>query len=337
MSNILCHIAGINQDLKHTFIDKILENYNRIIFIDLDQLSLNIKNNNIMLELKYKLEKCPKAGHNNLENGSQKSITIQHKMQKYWKLAMQQKLNMLINKNKSKKIVLLGSCSYNHIYAKCFDVFTPCKYFLSIDLKKNAQKIITHNLDNYRKAIIDGEFPLKYLDLAYLMEARKEAIDTYQENGYEMRTSTQMVNMIVTQMDQFESISNIGTIYVCSTEKYDNIIPGNVSYNDNKPVIGYTEMWLALLTVVPNGGKINKGFINGKPFIRELAKNAMNMFNVNCYIYTVKKDTFRFDPKGKQFKLLSDDNVVVIKRTYIANVYKKLLMNKPKIEVIGAK
>jgi len=53
----LCHVAGINMEMKGMMIDKILNNYNKIIFIDLDQLSLNIRNNNIMLELKCKKEK----------------------------------------------------------------------------------------------------------------------------------------------------------------------------------------------------------------------------------------------------------------------------------------
>lgn len=321
-NNILCHIVGLNKSTKDNFINNLLSKYKQIIIIDLDDISYKISNKHVMDNLftKYNIYK---------NNNNKKSIQIENKMGKFWKIIMTQEINKLLNKNKNKKIILLGLTVFqkNHNYRIDVDNITK-KYIYKTNIKQNAQNIIRQNLKMYEKNIISGSFPLQLIDLNYLIKKREEIINYYKKKKYELKNLSVIINYIRKHMDQYESISLISKIYVGLKEKYDNVI------NLNK-IIGYTEDWLAIVSIIPNvNNKIKKGFINNKPFIEEKYKNSMNSFNTNGYLYEVDKTNFSYLTKNGKFKLIATKPVKIIKRIYISNIYKKLSKKNIKFDFI---
>lgn len=309
--DIICHIVGLSDILgdKHRFNETINKKYTKLAIIDLDKLSSQIKKDPVMkkLEIKYETYKDKNKDYK----------YVQLKMYKYWQTVMQDKLDKEINKHKNKKIVILGLSTFYTNYNIFIKVYTTNKFFIKSNDLSNAKKTIEYNINNYKNQIINGKFPLKHLSLDHLIKKKESMLRFYIDKyDYELKTPYAVNNFIYKIMDQYESIQNVPKLYVGSLNKYDKYI------NLNK-VIAYTEDWLALISSIPNiNRKIRKGFNKNKPFIQELHNNSFNALNTNCYIYQVEKSTFIFD-KNK-FRLISEEPVKIIKRTYIANIYKKL-------------
>lgn len=329
-NNVLCHIVGMNSDKRDEFVDSLYDRYEKINIIDLDELTLKIRNGNVMDNLQYKYDSYKKR------NRREEQKIIEKKIYKYWKTILQDKIDKAIEKNKNKKIIFIGLSTYPKNHNITVNVHTDNKFFIKINTNTNAKKIIEYNLDNYRKHIINGQFPVKFLDLEYLISKRDQVRNIYTNKfNYLLKTFNVVNNFIKRYMDQFERIANIPKLYVGSQEKLENIItPEDMRKNK---IIAYTEDWLAYVSMIPNiNSKIKKGFINNKkPFIEEKKKNAFDSLHTKGYVYQVDKSSFRFHQKGKDFKLVSDEPVKIIKRTYLANIYKKI--SKKKIKLIKFK
>ena len=244
IDNVLCHIVGINNNIKEDTIKYLLDKYKKLVIVDLDKLSEKISTDNVIDELYTKYNKYNERGMIN------DAKHIERKIGKYWQVVLAEKIQKILELNTKKKIVFLGLSTYqkNYDYGINFGRDVP-SYFFKTNIKKNAQDIIRYNLDKYKKYIIDGDFPLKLIDLDYLINKREEIINHYiTKKKYEYKTLNSIINHITMKMDQYESINNIPKLYVGSSNKYDNII-------DLNNITAYTEDWLAIISMIPN---INK-------------------------------------------------------------------------------
>lgn len=316
MSSILCHIVGLDNKTKDDITKSLLNEYKKLVIIDLNKISYKISNEPAMDKLftKYNVYKLKH---------------IEKKMGKLWQMMMIKEIKKIIYKNPNKKFIFIGLTIFqkNYNYSLNINDLVP-KYIYKTNIKKNAQNIIKHNLDKYNKNIINGTFPLKLIDLNYLMQKRKEIVEYYINKKYQQTNLKPIMNHIKKIMDEYESISAIPKLYVGTLEKHNNTLKLD-------KVVAYTEDWLAIVSMIPNiNRKIKKGFVNNKPFIKEKCKNAMNCFNVKGYLYQVDKSNFKYHQRGGKFKLVSNKPVKIIKRTYIANVYKKLSRKKIKLDFV---
>lgn len=318
--NILCHIVGLNNSIKEN-ITRRLNKYKKLIIIDLDDISSKILNNNVMTQLftKYNVY---------YDNGMLSDAKhIDKKMGKLWQIIIIREIGKILKNNLKKKIIFIGSSIFqnNNNYRFNIGKSVP-KFFYKTDIQKNAKEIVRFNLDKYKKNIIDGTFPIKLINLNYLIKKKKEIMDYYiVQKKYKYITLKYIIDYVEKNMDQYERILNIPKLFVGSLNKYDNVISLD-------KIIAYSYDWLAIVSIIPDiNRKIKKGFMNNKPFIEEKCKNAMNCFNTNGYLYQVDKSNFKFCHRGGGFKLIADKPVAIIKRTYISNMYKKLLNKKIKL------
>lgn len=320
--NILCHIVGLNNTTKDNMIDNLLDKYKKLVVVDLDEISYKISNDVVMDKLFTKYNVYNKNGRQS------EAKHIEKKMGKFWQIIMAKEIKKVLYNNPNKKFVFLGLTTFqkNLNYGLNIGCTVP-KYFYKTNIKKNAQEIIKQNLEKYEKYIIEGTYPLKLIDLSYLMKKREEIIEYYTEKkDYQYKNLRLIINYIEKNMDQYESIAGIPRLYVGSLEKHDDVL-------DLDKVVAYTEDWLAIVSMIPNvNKKVKKGFMNNRPFIEEKCKNAMNCFNIKGYLYQVDKSNFRYHQRGGNFKLVAEKPVKILKRTYIANVYKKLSKKKIKFE-----
>ena len=141
---------------------------------------------------------------------------------------------------------------------------------------------------------------------------------------YVLKSMKNISKLIKINLEKIEEFNKIKKLYVGLPNKYNQ---GTLIYPFNRgKIIAYSEKWLALTSIIgDNSKKIKKGYNDNKPYIEEKQKNAISILNTNGYLYEVDKDDFIFHEKGKTFKLVSQNPATILKRTYVSNIYKKLI------------
>ena len=90
----------------------------------------------------------------------------------FWKENFYLKVSKLVEDSKT-KVILLGLSNFfknNRVNVK---IDSNLKFFVKINLKNNAKNIIEKNLNNYKDEIIEGIFPLDYLNINFLIKKDK--------------------------------------------------------------------------------------------------------------------------------------------------------------------
>jgi hypothetical protein len=305
MSNILCHIMGCNNLIKN----KLINRHSNILFIDLDDTSYKISNTPIMKKLLNK--------YNTYTDKKQINET-EIKLGKFWQIMLNKYVKYIkeANKNKNKKIIFIGSTILhkNNIYS--IELGIKHNFYIKYDIKKSAQETIDYNLRQYNGEIINGTFPLKLIDLTYLINKKNEQIDYYVEKKcYQLKTLVYINKWIKNNGVNLEKVK----IYFVSEIKYTKTI-------NLKTISGYSEEWLAMVSFIPDvGKKIDRGFVNNVPFITEKQKNALASLNTKGYLYQLDPSKFT---NGKNYKYTTSGPVRIIKQVYMANIYNRLIKNK---------
>jgi hypothetical protein len=279
------HIVGINTFIKDDIINKFRDLGYEIF--DLDLISKNI-----MFD----------------ENKT--------KMGQLWKNKLSTQLNLYLSSNINKNIIILGLSTFVLDHRFKISINTVHKYFLNIEPTLCASQLITYNLDSYRTDIIDGKFPIKYLEHEFLMYQRKDLQDEYINNGYKLKTLDNLFEIL-------NELSNKKTnkVYLALLKRFEDIIPN--SYLGSKPIIvGYRDKWMAIASILPKTS-INRGILQNQyktePYLRELYLNAFGDLRKPCYLYEFdgekELDQYRCEIKETSFN----------NREYISNMYEELL------------
>jgi hypothetical protein len=294
MIEVFSHIVGLNDELKDFFV----ENVSSLEFniIDLDKITESILNEKGMNEIYDELDKNPK-----------KSKDIEKKMCNYWRENFYLKLGKLVDNNKS-KVILLGLSNFfknNRINIK---IDTNLKFFVKVNLIKNAKNIVENNLDNHRKEIIDGLFPLDYLNIDFLIKKREDLLNIYTKLGYEEKMINNIIKIIKNNYDNYIDKD----LYFGSVDKYNKLIK-------NKTINAFTAPWLAVLSSI-NNKHLKGGFKKGVGFVRESKKGEIENLNRECYLYKVDKKNFYKSQDGMGMKFISNKNVKIEESYYIENI-----------------
>lgn len=294
MIEVFSHIVGLNDELKEFFV----ENVSSLEFniIDLDKITESILNEKGMNEIYDELDKNPK-----------KSKDIEKKMCNYWRENFYLKLGKLVDNNKS-KVILLGLSNFfknNRINIK---IETNLKFFVKVNLIKNAKNIVENNLDNHRKEIIDGLFPLDYLNIDFLIKKREDLLNIYTKLGYEEKMINNIIKIIKNNYDNYIDKD----LYFGSVDKYNKLIK-------NKTINAFTAPWLAVLSSI-NNKHLKGGFKKGVGFVRESKKGEIENLNRECYLYKVDKKNFYKSQDGMGMKFISNKNVKIEESYYIENI-----------------
>lgn len=328
---IICHIVGMNNAMRREFMKDMKDT--NIKVIDLDELSYKINKLPEIKKLKHK-----KSWGTNLKIGS------------LWKHHMNEKLEKI---GKKANVILLGLSTYAYDHRIKLNIDTSNKYFINIDSNKNAKKIIEFNLDHYRKHIINGHFPLRYLDHDYLDDQRTKIQKTYKSMGYNLKSPTVIKRWVnnrkTTKISKKKSLSNFeqdagyksNVMYIGSKVSHDKVIKNRKVIRRSKrrmceffdkekaQLNGYAEKWLAIISSIDNvNNYVRKGFLKKRdkmiPFIQEKYEGAFAHLDDSCYLYTVPQGYFG---KKSKYRAKASNELHILNKKRVSNIFDEIRRN----------
>ena len=316
MKNIFAHIAGVNLEskelIKKSFSKKIFE------IIDLDIITEKIINDKNMLYL-YNRDECykNKLKYQNLSKLNIKQINnvikkIDQKMNLYWKANFDNAINNLISKI-DKLIIVIGYNTYFKNHKIYVNINTNHKYIKKVNLIDHAKNVVSTNLKEYYEDIINGDFPLEYLNHQMIIKKRNNLVIQYQKMEYQLDTINNIINAI--EIAYNTDIPNM--LYFASKENFNK----KIMLKQNK-IIAYEDQWIALISALSNNN-ISKGYSSsGQPYV----KCNPSILKIPIYLYLIT-DTKSFSPipsKNKLYKYQSAKQITIDKKVLIDNIHEKL-------------
>lgn len=306
---ILCHIVGISNKIKENFINTLSNISDNILILDLDDISKKIIFGTEFSRI-----------YDKYLNSDNKRDLLKE-LGDIWKESFTKEINNLITNYNSKYIILIGLITFFLDLRIKIDIIDDIKYkfFVSINNNVYIKQLIEFNIDFYRNEIIDGKFPLTYLDYNFIKDQRFTLQNIYVNKRYKLKTYDIILNWIKTNVTQINNTQK--RVWVASFNRYEN----NLNIN-KKNIIAYDDKWLALISIFPK--KLIKRSLtfdkNGEkiPIVTELIPNAFNEFNKSCYIYE-----FIADKKIDSYRYLLDNNKLFINRLYVSNIKNELEQN----------
>lgn len=303
---IFCHILGLCSLDKTAFID-FCKFDSKIVIHDFNDI-----NENYIAQSKYD---SSNAMHDHKE----------------WRQYMEQHLMSLFIRDSKKIIILLGyPIHYNDKRIEIV-INSKIKCFVKVTDHHYTTQTIMNNITLYQDSIVNGEFPLDYLNPIFLLKNRQTLIKMFPQYG--LKSIDRIYNIIRLNIAKENELKSLKTLYCTHADKFDIFIPAS-----SRGIDAYTEDWLSLVgfstrTIGRKQNGIIKGYKKNKPYIKEALPQAFNALNRSAYLYTVEKFNFMFHEKGKQKKLYTHSSVIIAHRKRIPNVYKYLL-KLPKLTLI---
>uniref|UniRef100_A0A6C0H1E4 Uncharacterized protein n=1 Tax=viral metagenome TaxID=1070528 RepID=A0A6C0H1E4_9ZZZZ len=301
----IIHIVGLNNEYKNDFISKLLlidQNFN---IIDIDNITQQINNDKKLSKLIDLYEK--------IKNDKNKSKSIANDINSNWARELQSKLNKLLVTDKNSILIGLTTSIINTGSPKILiNLPTNYKFIVEIDLIDNAKQIIKNNLKEYKNEIVNGKFPLEYLNLDYLIKRREQLNQIYIKNLYIEKKIEDILKFLkenVTNNTNTKPKSKI-LYYASDIEHKKTITQKNITL--------YSNDILSILSVF----NINNFEYNPElKIIKELEKDSLIELEKDCYVYEITDiDDIFFD--GKNFK--NNKKLKINKMTYIDCVYQVL-------------
>jgi len=332
---ILCHIVGMNNPTKQRFISEMNDRYDNLYFCDLDVITNDVRDSR-------RLNVLTKAIDESKSQARKKELGKE--LNDFWKDSLTKRLTAEIQEHENDTIIIIGLSTFYLDHKAKVDIDTPNRYFLKVNTKLNAKEIIEYNLKTYTEYIIDGTFPIKYLDYEFLIDQREKLMAVYENLKYSMKSYATLVKAIEVMLSDRQKQSQLSqspmltdkdtvTIWFSSPKRHDTTIS---EYNDESNLthpIGYTEVWLSVLaSIKDNNEYFKKGYAkNGdhnEPYIEERFAGANKNLNTSVYLYEVKSDKRH---QINNFKYRLPKNASFDKRTFIPNIHNFLKDNGVKI------
>lgn len=296
----IIHIVGINNELKNDFISKILSinpNYN---IVDVDELSSQITNEKKISKLFDDYEKN--------KNDKNKSKGIASEINNEWARELQSKLNKILNSTDKNSILIGLTTSIINVGSPKININFPTnyKFIIDIDVVENAKQHIRNNLKEYKHAIINGKFPLEYLNLDYLVKRREQLNNIYIKNLYIPKKIDDVLKFLknhIQNLDNFKAKK----LYYASSDEFSKTI------NKKNLTLYYDEV-SAILSVFDFNNFL---YDPHTKTIKELNKDSLKELEKDCYLYEITDLTDIFFD-GDNFK--NNKKIKINKMTYFDSV-----------------
>jgi nicotinamide mononucleotide adenylyltransferase len=316
MKNIFAHITGVNTEskelIKKSFSKKIFE------IIDLDTITEKIINDKNMLYLYNRDEYYKnKLKDQNLSKLNIKQINniikkIDQKMNLYWKINFENSISNLISKI-DKLVILVGYNTYFKNHKIYVNINTNHKFIQKVNLLEHAKNVVSTNLKEYYEDIINGDFPLEYLNHQMIIKKRNNLVIQYQKMEYQLDTINHIINAV--EIAYNTDVPNM--LYFASKENFNK----KIMLKQNK-IIAYEDQWIALISALSNKN-ISKGYSSSG---QQYVKCNPSILNTSIYLYFIT-DTKTFSPiptKNKLYKYQSAKQITIYKKVLINNIHEKL-------------
>jgi hypothetical protein len=315
MENIklTCHIIGLNAKNKKIFTNKI--NKKEFNIIDLDDINQYIIADAILDKLYRSFIKLK-------EDKNDKYKEIDKKMSNFWENKFNEKLNEEISFNK--KNIFIGMNSHYKVPSKKISLQTKNNFIVKTDPNEEIKTIIENNLDSNRSNIINGNFPLEYLNYDFLMKKRETLFGTYIKSGY-LEKNLEEIIMII---QAIETDKNSNELWISMKQPYNlnsKIHPkNNIIYAYNNPTIALIESFEF------NDDEIEKNLITENDStslsIKEIKPMCLEKLKSKRFLYQVDKNTF-LPIDNYKTKYFTQAPVDIKNKEKITNVFEYLKIN----------
>jgi hypothetical protein len=304
-----CHIIGLNPFTKKNFTD----NLNEKIFnvIDLDLINQEI--------LKTpELDKFYRQYQKLKNDKNDKYKEVDKKMSQFWE---QHFIENVENKVNHKKMnILVGQNNHYKSLSKRVNIECTNKIIVKSNTDDEVKAWIRYNLETYKDDIIEGKFPLEYVNYEFLYKKRQQIETTYGKIGYIEKTLDQ-INTIVNLIENTTKIDG-NEMWVSLKEPYNigSLIHPNVG-SSNK-IVGYVDPSIALLgSINLDAGEVTKNYDGTNITLKELKPQGMKKLKTRRFLYLVDSKTFLPHENGNNQKFFSQQPVKVLAKERIDNVY----------------
>ena len=299
--NVICHIISFNPITNEKIFN--ISNDNLEI-INLDNINKQIINDEKMSNYfkKYELLK---------ENKNSNFKQIEKKMNDYWEETFYQMINDSISNKK--RTILLGQI-HHYKSKKKLKLNIPNKILIQEDIKNTVQNIIRNNLENHKKDIISGVYNLDNIDYNYLKKKITDLIDFYRKDNYDFKTLEDTLTMI-NLID-----NNKNKLWIAMKQEYNE----NSFIHPNKgKIYAYIDPIWAVLSSINFEDEIEKSFSEKVKIKINDSDIAFQKMKVKRYVYLVDKKDFLPYEKGKKMKYYSQNQVKILEKEKIDNVFSK--------------
>lgn len=325
MELIFCHVIGLNDTDKNTFLKDI--NTSMYNIIDTNNICKIIIDDNYYKNITEKLNTCKSKYEKNGINSCVMSY-----------------INNIILKqfDKSKKNIVIGSdiiydCDLNLDYSN--------KFIIKHDLKNDISLKIQNNLEKHKSAIVDGTFPLSNIDKNCLVKKKISMINFFKKKGYteiEYNKLIQFLTMDGTNILK-NTLTNTGNnnsvLFIASKNKYKKNISVlqnkkdilNVVMNDMRFIFAYSFKWLAMISLIDDTRtSFKKSFIKGEPTIEVIDNSKEIRLNESCIVYEVDKKDF-IQASNKNSYKFKTKMTKILNTQYIDSIKEELIQNGVKL------
>jgi len=182
-----------------------------------------------------------------------------------------------------------------------------------MDVKNN----IKYNLKNYNNEIINGLFPVQFLDYKEQIKKRKNFEENYIKGGYSKIKINDLINIL--EAHSKNKIPGKG-LWLSSIESY-NI--GSKIHPNKSPIFAFVDPVLSLLSSFKFEDD-NIEYNEGDEKVVSLKGLDSKKMNKGRYLYYVNKDDFIPAESENKYKYFTQNSITVLEKEKISNVYKKL-------------
>jgi hypothetical protein len=311
---ISCHIIGFNPYSKIDFVNKL----NKKIFniIDLDCINQEILRD-------PHLDKMYKQYQKLKYNKNDKFKEVDKKMSQFWERNFIN--NVESNVNEKKVNILIGQNNHYKSLARRVNIDCTNKFIIKSDTDIEVKAWIRFNLDTYKENIIQGDFPLEYINYEYLHKKRLAIETTYRKIGYIEKSVDQLKTII--KLIEDSSKSNGNEIWICLKEPYN--IGSLIHPKSNNKLSGFADPNLALLSsFIFTNDEVKRNFNGSEITIQEIKPQSMKKLKTRRFLYLVEPKTFIPHENGNNQKFFSQLPVKILAKDRIDNVYNYFVDSK---------
>lgn len=304
---ISCHLIGFNPYSKKEFIGQL----NKKIFnvIDLDSINQEILRD-------PQLDKLYKQFQKLKEDKNDKFKEVDKKMSQFWEKNFIEKVESNVN---NKRInILIGQNNHYKSLTKRVNIECTNKFIVKSDIDEEVKAWIKFNLETYKDDIIQGNFPIEYLNYDFLHKKRQTIESTYKKIGY-IEKSLDQLNTIISLIEN--SSKNTGNeIWVSLKDPYN--VGSLIHPKTNDKISGYSDPNVALLGSFNfSNDEIKRKFNGNEISLQEIKPQSMKKLKTRRFLYLVDSKTFIPHENGSNQKFFSQVPVKILAKERIDNVY----------------
>ncbi len=304
-SNCLsCHLIGLNPYVKKEFVSQL--NNKTFNVIDLDYINQEILK-------KPELDKMYRQYQKLKEDKNDKFKEVDKKMSQFWETNF---ISIIESKVNDKKMnILIGQNNHYKSLAKRVNIDCTNKFIVKADIDNEVKSWIRYNLDTYKEEIINGRFPLDYINYEYLVKKRQSIETTYKKIGY-IEKSLDQIKSIIQLVEKSQSGDEI---WVSMKEPYN--VGSLIHPKQNDKIYGYTDPNIALLGSINFlNNEVKRNYNGSEITLKELKPSGMKKLNTRRFLYLVDSKTFIPHESGHGKKFFSQVPTKILAKQKIDNV-----------------